>query len=142
VAGASARADTSSPWVSPAPATADSMVAVRSSAASEPDVADDDSAGREPVRIVASGWPLASVPPNLRSSVESGARTTTCFTASCPRSIDCPTIAVPIVATTDPIATPIIVPLTPNVDAISAARTAPTAEARIWRTENFTSKGS
>jgi hypothetical protein len=118
------------------------MVAVRSSAASKLDVADDDSAGTGPARMDASGWPLASVPPNLRSSVESGARTTTCLTASCPRSIDWPTSAVPIVATPDPIATPMIVPLTPKVDAISAARTAPAAEARIWRTENFTSRRS
>ena len=35
-------------------------------------------------------------------------------------------------------ATPMIVPLTPKVDAMTAAMTAPTAEARIWRTENFT----
>jgi len=37
-----------------------------------------------------------------------------------------------MVATTDPIATPMIVPLTPKDDAISAASTAPAADARIW----------
>jgi hypothetical protein len=31
-----------------------------------------------------------------------------------------------------------MVPLTPKADAITAARTAPTTEARIWRIENFT----
>ena len=44
----------------------------------------------------------------------------------------------PIVAAAEPMATPMIVPLTPKLDAISAAITAPMAEARICRTENFT----
>ena len=72
------------------------------------------------------------------SAASSGARTTTCLTASCPRSIDCATSAVPIVAAAEPMATPTMVPLTPKADAISAARTAPATEARIWRNENFT----
>ena len=81
------------------------------------------------------------VPPTRRSSVEagpSGTRTTACLTASCPRSIDCDTRAVPVVAAIEPIATPTIVPVTPKLDAMSAAITAPTAEARICRKENFT----
>jgi len=82
--------------------------------------------------------PPTAVDPSLRRTESSGARTTTCLTASCPRSIDCATKAVPIVAATEPMATPTTVPLTPKVDAMSAAMTAPAAEARIWRTENFT----
>ncbi len=85
--------------------------------------------------------PAAPVPPTRRSSVEagpSGTRTTACLTASCPRSIDCDTNAVPRVAAIEPIATPTIVPVTPKLDAMSAAITAPAAEARICRKENFT----
>ena len=75
----------------------------------------------------------------MRSNVEdSGARTATCLTASWPRSIDCATKAVPKVAAAEPMATPMIVPLTPKVDATSAAMTAPAVDARIWRSENFT----
>lgn len=80
----------------------------------------------------ASEEPLARVEPSRRKSVDdSGARTTTCFTASWPRSIDCATNAVAIVATADPMATPMIVPVTPKVDAMSAAVTAPVTDARI-----------
>ena len=43
-----------------------------------------------------------------------------------------------MVAAAEPMATPMIVPLTPKTDAMRAAITAPAAEARIWRTENFT----
>jgi hypothetical protein len=89
--------------------------------------------------------PAAPVPPMRRSSVEagpSGTRTTACLTASCPRSIDCDTSAVPRVAAIEPIATPTIVPVTPKLDAMSAAITAPAAEARICRKENFTPRKS
>ncbi len=83
--------------------------------------------------------PLAPVPPSLRNSVDgSGARTTTCFTARWPCSIDWATNAVAMVAAAEPIATPTMVPLTPKLDAMTAAITAPAAEARIWRIENFT----
>lgn len=83
--------------------------------------------------------PLTTVPPSLRNNVDdSGTRTATCLTASWPRSIDCATRAVPIVAAADPMATPMIVPLTPKLEATTAAMTAPAVEARIWRTENFT----
>jgi hypothetical protein len=81
-----------------------------------------------------SGPPLDDVAPSRRNNglpVESDVRTTTWRTASCPRSIDWATSAVPIVAAADPMATPTMVPLTPNAEAISAARTAPAAEARI-----------
>ena len=75
----------------------------------------------------------------LAHSVEvSGARTTTCLTAWCPRSIDWATKAVAMVAAADPMATPTMVPLTPKIDAMTAAITAPAVEARIWRIENFT----
>jgi hypothetical protein len=87
------------------------------------------------------GPPLDAVAPSRRRSglsEESVDRTTASRTALCPRSIDCDTIAVPIVAAAEPMATPTIVPVTPNAEAISAARTAPVAEARICRTENFT----
>jgi hypothetical protein len=43
-----------------------------------------------------------------------------------------------MVAAMEPIATPTIVPVTPKLDAMSAAITAPAAEARICRKENFT----
>ena len=89
--------------------------------------------------------PAAPVPPTRRNSVEagpSGTRTTACLTASCPRSSDCDTSAVPRVAAIEPIATPTIVPVTPKLDAMSAAITAPAAEARICRNENFTPRKS
>jgi len=82
---------------------------------------------------------LASVPPSRRNKVEpSGARTATCLTTWWPRSIDCATKAVAMVAAAEPMATPTIVPFTPKVDAMTAAITAPAVEARIWRIENFT----
>ena len=89
--------------------------------------------------------PAASVPPMRRSKVEvgpapSGTRTTTCLTAFCPRSIDCATSVVPKVAAIEPMATPTMVPVTPKLDAMSAAITAPAAEARICRKENFTTR--
>ena len=52
--------------------------------------------------------------------------------------MDCDTTAVPMVAAMEPMATPMIVPVTQKLDAISAATTAPAAEARICRKENFT----
>jgi len=83
--------------------------------------------------------PVAPVPPRRRSKVEaSGARIAACLTAWCPRSIDCATKAVAMVAAAEPMATPTIVPLTPKIDATTAAQTAPAVEARIWRIENFT----
>ncbi len=97
------------------------------------------SVGAEAASASASLAPAIPVDPRRRSSGDdSGVRTTTCRTASCPRSIDWATRAVPVVAAIEPMATPTIVPLTPNVDAMRAAMTAPAAEARIWRTENFT----
>jgi hypothetical protein len=60
------------------------------------------------------------------------------LTASCPRSIDWDTRVVPIVAAHEAMATPMIVPVTPKLEAMSAARTAPAAEAMICRKENFT----
>jgi hypothetical protein len=131
VAGAPAMADTSRRSVSPVAASVDSMAAARSSALPEPDVVGIASVGADSAPTVAFWSPLALVPPSRRSRVESGARTTTCFTASCPRSIDWATSAVPKVAAIDPMATPMIVPLTPKLDAISAASTAPAADARI-----------
>ena len=89
----------------------------------------------------ASGPVLAAVAPSRRNSGfdwVSDVLTTAWRTASCPRSIDCATSAVPIVAAADPMATPTMVPLTPKTEAMSAARTAPATEARICRTENFT----
>ena len=76
--------------------------------------------------------PLAPVPPRRRNKVElSGARTATCLTTWWPRSIDCATKAVAMVAAAEPMATPTIVPFTPKTDAMRAAHTAPTVEARI-----------
>jgi hypothetical protein len=83
-------------------------------------------------RDPASKDPLAFVAPSRRTSVcDSGARTTTCFTASWPRSIDCTTSAETNVATAAPMATPTIVPVTPKMEAMSAARTAPATDAKI-----------
>ena len=97
------------------------------------------SVGAEEASTDDASGPLTPVPPSLRSNVDaSGARTATCLTASCPRSIDCATKAVAMVAAADPMATPTMVPLTPKVDATTAAMTAPAVEARIWRIENFT----
>jgi hypothetical protein len=78
--------------------------------------------------------PAASVDPRCRSSlVFSGTRTLTCLTALFVRSIDWKTSAVPVVAATEPMATPMMVPFTPNTDAMTADSTAPPAEARICR---------
>ncbi len=97
------------------------------------------SVGLEAASTDDAASPLALVAPSRRrSGDESGARTATCLTACWPRSIDCATSAVPMVAAADPMATPMMVPLTPKLDAMSAAITAPAAEARIWRKENFT----
>ncbi len=105
----------------------------------------DGAAAEATASVGAADWstlvavvPPAAVDPSLRRTESSGARTTTCLTASWPRSIDCATRAVPIVAAAEPMATPTMVPLTPKADAISAANTAPPTEARIWRNENFT----
>jgi hypothetical protein len=96
------------------------------------------SAGAEDSPGVDSVTPAASVPPRRRSNEVSGALTTTCLTALRVRSIDWKASAVPVVAAIEPIATPTTVPLTPKTDATMAANTAPTAEARICRKENFT----
>ena len=78
--------------------------------------------------------PAALVPPSrLSNPVPSGARTTTCFTAVRVRSIDWKSIAVPTVAATEPMATPTMVPFTPKIEATTADRTAPPAEAKICR---------
>ena len=135
VAGASAAAEISRRSVSPTGAAADSISTVSAPA---PAVG-PASVGTDEASTDDAASPLAPVAPSLRRSVDdSGARTTTCLTASWPRSMDWATRAVPRVATADPMATPMIVPLTPKIDAMSAAITAPAAEARIWRTENFT----
>ncbi len=130
VAGASASAEISRRSVSPAGAAADSIWTV--SATSPSSGADLPMAcvGADEADEAVSR--LTPVPPSLRNNVElSGARTATCFTAACPRSIDCATKAVPMVAAAEPMATPTIVPLTPKLDAMTAAITAPAVEARI-----------
>ncbi len=140
VAGASTSAEIST--VSPRGAAVDAISAVRSSGepARTTSVGAVDAAGDADDVVVP---PLAPVPPSLRNNVAvSGAFTTTCFTASWPRSIDCVTKAVAMVAAAEPMATPMIVPLTPKVDATIAAITAPAVEARICRNENFTTRVS
>ena len=105
---------------------------------SEPPEVPGVSAGADAASTEASDPPLAPVAPSLRRSAEvSGTLTTACLTALWPRSIDWATNAVPVVAAAEPMATPMMVPFTPKADAISAASTAPAAEARIWRSENF-----
>ena len=97
------------------------------------------SVGAEDASTEEAESPLGPVPPSRRSKDELwGARIATCLTAWCPRSIDCATKAVAMVAAAEPMATPTIVPLTPKMDAMTAAATAPAVEARIWRIENFT----
>jgi hypothetical protein len=96
------------------------------------------SVGAEDSPGVDSVTPAALVPPRRRSNELSGALTTTCLTALRVRSIDWKARAVPVVAAMEPMATPTTVPLTPKTDATTAASTAPTAEARICRKENFT----
>jgi hypothetical protein len=104
-----------------APSAWVALVAVSSVSAEEPDGS-------------ASVTPAAVVPPNRRSNFEvSGTRTTTCLTAWFVRSIDWNSNAVPVVAATEPMATPTMVPLTPKMEAITADNTAPPAEARICR---------
>jgi hypothetical protein len=135
MAGASAVALTSRPAASPTGAAGAFVSVIRmvSSPLTRDPPADETSLLRsETGSTSASEEPLALVVPSRRRSVDdSGARTTACFTASRPRSIDCATSAVAIVATADPMATPMIVPVTPKVDAMSAAVTAPATDARI-----------
>jgi hypothetical protein len=143
VAGASVTAEISRRSVSPAGAALEAISTVSGCTSS---VNDGDGDGDvRPITCVGADdaeprvSPDAPVPPSRRNSnAVSGALTTTCLTASCPRSIDWATKAVPIVAAAEPMATPTIVPLTPKVDAMIAAITAPAVEARIWRNENFT----
>ncbi len=128
VAGAAATAEISRRSVSPTGAAVDAISTV--SVPAPPD---------RTTSVGADVLPLAPVAPSLRSKVaDSGALTTTCLTASWPRSMDCATKAVAIVAAAEPMATPTMVPLTPNTDAMIAAITAPAVEARICRNENFT----
>ena len=135
VRGASVAAEISRRSVAPTGAAVDSISTVSAPA---PAVG-PASVGTDEASTDDAASPPVPVAPSLRRSVDdSGARTTTCLTASCPRSMDWATRAVPRVATADPMATPMIVPLTPKTDAMTAAITAPVAEARIWRTENFT----
>jgi hypothetical protein len=96
------------------------------------------SVGAEDAPGVDAVTPAASVPPRRRSNELSGALTTTCLTAWRVRSIDWKARAVPVVAAMEPMATPTTVPLTPKTDATTAASTAPAADARICRKENFT----
>jgi hypothetical protein len=91
------------------------------------------SVGAEESPGVDSVVPATLVPPRRRSNELSGARTTACLTALFVRSIDWKTSADPVVAATEPMATPMMVPSTPKKDRMTAANTAPAAEARIWR---------
>ena len=139
VAGVAAVAEISRRSVSPAGAGVDAISTV--SGALTPCGSDrpTSSVGADDASTEDADAPLARVPPSLRNKVEvSGARTATCLTAWWPRSIDCATKAVAMVAAAEPMATPTMVPLTPKTDAMMAAHTAPAVEARIWRIENFT----
>jgi len=75
--------------------------------------------------------PVASVVPDWRRSEGRLGTLTTCLTTSWVRSIDWTTRAVDVLATALPSATPIIVPFSPNRDAIRAEATAPAADAAI-----------
>ncbi len=120
VAGAPATAEISRRSV-PSAGAADDAISIVSALASGAVDPPDASVGE-----------LPAVPPSLRrSGDDTGARTTTCLTASWPRSMDWATNAVAKVAAAEPIATPTMVPLTPKADAMTAAMTAPAAEAMI-----------
>ena len=96
------------------------------------------SVGASPSWLLDDVVPAEPVAPSLRNSGDASGVCTTWRTAAWPRSMDCDTRAVAVVATAAPMATPTTVPFTPKVDAMTAAITAPTDEARIWRSENFT----
>ncbi len=86
-----------------------------------------------PSSVTGSTRPVARVAPRLRSRPGwSSSPITTWRTAWCVRSIERATTPVPTVATTLPTATPMTVPFTPKLEAMTAARTAPTADAMIW----------
>jgi hypothetical protein len=95
------------------------------------------SAATAPVATVSAAGPLAvpAVPlsPNRRRIGASGFLTAAWRTTWWPRSIDWATSVVSVVATMLPMATPITVPATPKNDAMTAAATAPVADARICR---------
>ena len=143
VSGDSAVAEISRRSVSLAGAGGDAIVTVSGALPPRGSDRPTTSVGADDSSTEDADGPLARVPPSLRNRVEaSGARTATCLTAWWPRSIDCATRAVAMVAAAEPMATPTMVPLTPKIDAMTAAHTAPAVEARIWRIENFTQRVS
>jgi hypothetical protein len=74
----------------------------------------------------------SSGPETDAGTLDDDVRTTTWRTARWPFSMDCAMSAEPRVAITLPIATPMMVPFTPNNEAMAAASTAAPAEARTW----------
>ena len=93
-------------------------------ASAEASIAEDRaSAATSPAPLVAQRWTSGSRGPFF---------TTASRTLECVRSIDSQTMAVTVVATMLPTATPITVPDTPKSDASSAESTAPLADAAIW----------
>lgn len=135
VAGASATAEISRRFASSADAPPDSIFAV-SSAAGPTTWVGAASAGDDAPTDDDAVSPADAVPPSRRNKGDvevSCTRTATCLTACWPRSIDCVTSAEPIVAAAEPMATPMTVPVTPKLEAMSAASTAPMAEATICR---------
>jgi len=120
--------------------TPDSVGADADADARRPPAADDCRVAGSAVLSAsptASVVPDASVVPNRRRRGFSEA-TTTCWTAWWPRSMDWATRVVRVVAMMLPMATPMTVPVTPKKEAMTAAATAPVAEARICRTLTFT----
>jgi len=138
LAGPPAAAEISRRCVSLTASTPDSISAVSAAPAVGLPGTGTTSVGSEPESGVDDAWPAEPVAPSRRSNGEDSGACTTWRTASCPRSSDCDTRAVAVVATAAPMATPTMVPVTPKLEAMSAAITAPADEARIWRTENFT----
>jgi len=138
VAGPPAAAEISRRCVSLSASTPECISAVSAAAAVGLPAAGTTSVGSEPDSSADDALPAEPVAPSRRSNGEDSGVCTTWRTASCPRSSDCDTKAVAVVATAAPMATPTMVPVTPKLEAMSAAITAPADEARIWRTENFT----
>ena len=141
MAGASATAEISRRSVSPTEAAVDAILTV--SVPSPSGIRDrTTSVGADDACDCVS--PLTPVPPSLRNNVAvSGAFTATCLTAWWPRSIDCATKAVAMVAAAEPMATPTIVPLTPKVEntMIRPAITAPAVEAGCYSNRELHARG-
>jgi hypothetical protein len=119
------------------PAVPAAPVSPRPAAGDETETSTADDSEAAPVTV-----PDGSVlGPRCRNGTGPPPFTTTWRTALWVRSIQSPTRALALVATMLPIATPMTVPFTPKVDAITAEATAPHAEAAICIGLSFMAEG-